>query len=59
MLGNVESYKTRAEGSHVIAFNKSYPARKETPLIKIARQNKTVFLGFDQNQANYTNVSAR
>lgn len=28
MVGNVESYKTRAEGTHVIAYNKSYPARK-------------------------------
>jgi len=58
-VGNVEGYKSRAEGNHVVVLNKSYPSRKETPLIKTARQNKTVFLGFNQAQANYTNVSAR
>jgi hypothetical protein len=59
MVGNVEGFKSRAEGAHVVVLNKTYPLRKETPLIRTARQNKTVFLGFDQAQANYSNVSAK
>jgi hypothetical protein len=47
MLGNVEGYKYRQEGSHVLALNKSYPAPKEGILSKKAREGKTVFLAFE------------
>lgn len=37
LVGNVEGYKTRLEGQHVIALNRTYPARKESILMKKAR----------------------
>lgn len=58
LVGNVEGYKTRLEGSHVIAFNRTY-ARKESILVKKAKEGKTVFLGFDSALPNYSNMSNR
>ena len=58
LVGNVEGYKTRLEGSHVIALNRTY-SRKESILVKKAREGKTVFLGFDSALPNYSNVSNR
>lgn len=59
MLGNVEGYKHRQEGSHILVLNKSYPAPKEGILSQKARQGKTVFLAFDTNLPNYGNVTGK
>jgi hypothetical protein len=59
LLSNVEGYKHRAERSHVVVLNRSYPAPKEGPLAKKAREGKTVFLTFDTALPNYTNVSSK
>jgi hypothetical protein len=59
MIGNVEGYKVRREGSHYVVLNRSYPLKKENGLVRNARKNKSVFLAFDGNQYNYSNISTK
>lgn len=59
MTSNVEGYKYCQEGSHFLAFNKSYPQPKEGVLGKKAREGKTVFLAFDSGLPNYGNVTGK
>ena len=55
--GNVEGYKIRPEGRHFIAMNPSYPVKKENSLVKNSLKNKSVFVGFDSSQYNYSNIT--
>lgn len=57
MVGNVEDYKTRPEGAHVIVLNRSYPLSKEGVVAQKAREGKTVFLAFDSVLPTYTKLS--
>ena len=59
LLSNVEGYKYRSEGSHVVAINRSYPNSKEGIVSKKAREGKTVFLAFDSGLPNYSNISSK
>lgn len=40
-----------------MALNPSYPAKKENSLTKNSLKNKSVFVGFDSNQYNYSNIT--
>lgn len=57
LVGNVEGYKYRVEGKHYIILNRTYQPKKENSLVKNAKNNKTVFIAFDTNQFNYSNIT--
>lgn len=59
LIGNVEGYKARREGKHYVVLNRTYPLKKENGLVRNARKNKSVFLAFDSNQYNYSNISSK
>lgn len=45
MVGNVEGYKKRKEGSHFVLLNKTLSQKRESGLI--GTKEKTVFMPFD------------
>lgn len=54
MVGNVEGYKFRKEGSHYVVLNKTRGQKREgMPGVK----EKTVFKPFDSEKFNFCNVS--
>lgn len=54
MMGNVEGYKFRKEGSHYVILNKTLTGKREST---ITNKEKTVFIPFDSEKFNFCNIS--
>ncbi len=54
MVGNVEGYKIRKEGSHYIVFNKTRAEKRDKTVDK---GTKSVFMPFEPLKFNFCNIS--
>ena len=55
LVGNVEGYSYHPEGHHYIVYNKTQTDRKDP----LKGREKTVFLPFDSNAANFSNIPSK